>query len=482
MLVDREEKIQSFVPVPYWKIRAQVNLRDQVFDVEYSKPRIDSKTRAQQIIEACAQRRGVISDIATNTWKRHPPIPFNVGTLQREAFRLFRSPPSRTLRVAEQLYLAALISYPRTASQKIPSTIDCRKILALLKRAKGYTKSANQLLAQLELTPTEGRQDDPAHPAIYPTGNLPQRRLPRINQRIFDLIVKRFMALFGTPAIKERVKLTIIISEETFYLRGLRILQPGWLTLYRPYGRSAESRLPAVTVGEQIHFSSIQYEEKYTTPPSRYNPSSLLQQMEKQDIGTKATRAEIIDTLFDRGYIMNEQTAVTELGFKIIDVLETYCGEIVSVDFTRTLEKRMNNIEAGTEKERNVIQDTVNTLQDILTQLKLHEEKIGHELSDAVKQSRMEKHIIGSCPVCKTGSLIVLTSSKSGKRFVGCTNFRKNLCDASFPLPQPPYQINILRRSCRSCSWPMIAIRSQGKRTWNLCLNPACPTKIRGGR
>jgi DNA topoisomerase-1 len=204
--------------------------------------------------------------------------------------------------------------------------------------------------------------------------------------------------------------------------------------------------------------------------------------MEKHDIGTKATRAEIIDTLFGRGYLMNEQITVTELGFKIVDVLEMYCKEIVSMEFTRSLEEQMNNIEAGYEKQRKVIQDTIITLQDVLSELKQHEEPIGYELSEAVKQSRLEKQVIGPCPICKTGRLIVLTSNTSGKRFVGCTNFRKNLCTASFPLPQPPYRIKILNRSCRSCSWPMIAVRSPHKRTWNLCLNPTCPTKNRRSR
>jgi DNA topoisomerase-1 len=117
------------------------------------------------------------------------------------------------------------------------------------------------------------------------------------------------MAIFGAPAIQERLKLTITIGEETFHLRGLRVLQPGWLSFYAPYGSSKEIRLPKVSIGDQIHFNSVQYEEQYTTPPSRYNASSLLQLMEKQDIGTKATRAEIIDTLFDRGYLMNERIA-----------------------------------------------------------------------------------------------------------------------------------------------------------------------------
>jgi DNA topoisomerase-1 len=479
ILIDREEKIQSFVPVPYWKIRAQVKLHGQIFDVEYCKPRLKSESQARHITEACTTRIGVLSDITTNTRKLNPPVPFNLGTLQREAFRLFRSPPSRTLRIAEQLYLTALISYPRTASQRIPPSIDCRRILTLLKREKRYTQSANHLLAQSELTPTEGHQDDSAHPAIYPTGNLPPRRLPRLNQNIYDLIVKRFMAIFGAPAIQERLKLTITIGEETFHLRGLRVLQPGWLSFYAPYGSSKEIRLPKVSIGDQIHFNSVQYEEQYTTPPSRYNASSLLQLMEKQDIGTKATRAEIIDTLFDRGYLMNERIAVTALGFKIVDVLETYCEEIISVDFTRSLEERMNKIETGSENERRVIQDTINTLRDILTALKQHETTIGHELSAAVKQSRLEKGIIGPCPICKTGSLIVLTSRTSGKRFVGCTNFRNNLCSVSFSLPQPPHRLNILKRPCRSCSWPTIAVRSPRKRTWNICLNPNCPTKTR---
>ncbi|UCH37802.1 MAG: DNA topoisomerase I [Candidatus Bathyarchaeota archaeon] len=482
IVIDREEKIQSFVPIPYWKIRAQVKLRDQIFDVEYSKPKIDRESHARYIIEACVTRIGILSDITTNTRKLSPPTPFNIGTLQREAFRLFRSSPSQTLRAAEQLYLAALISYPRTGSERIPSTVDVRRILTLLKQEKRYAQPVNRLLAQPKLIPTEGQQDDPAHPAIYPTGNLPPRRLPRLNQNIYDLIVKRFMALFGAPAIQERVKLSITIGGETFYLRGLRILQPGWLTFYTPYERSRETILPKVSIGEQIHFNSIQYEEKYTTPPSRYNASSLLQRMEAQDIGTKATRAETIDTLFDRGYLMNEQITVTELGYKIVNVLETYCKQIVSVEFTRSLEERMNNIEAGSEKQRNVIQDTINTLRDILSELKHHEEPIGYALSEAVKQSRLEKHVVGPCPICKTGRLIVLTSNTSGKRFVGCTNFRKNLCTASFPLPQPPYRIKILNRSCRSCSWPTIAVRSPHKRAWNLCLNPTCPTKNRRNR
>ena len=137
----------------------------------------------------------------------------------------------------------------------------------------------------------------------------------------------------------------------------------------------------------------------------------------------------------------------------------------------------MKNIEGGTEREQNVVTDSVNKLKEILTEFRMNEALIGRELNEAVRKARMVKRILGQCPVCQSGNLMVLYSKKSGKRFVGCTNFSKGLCDASFPLPQPPHEIKILRKTCKNCSWPVIAVRSKSRRYWNLCLNPDCPNK-----
>ncbi|MFH0896762.1 MAG: DNA topoisomerase I [Candidatus Bathyarchaeota archaeon] len=476
-LVEREKEIKSFEPVLYWKIHTKVKIGEHLLDVEYERSRINNEIDAKNIVEKCSRQKGSISDIAVRTSRNGPPVPFDLGSLQAESYRLFGYNPSLTLRVAERLYLEALISYPRTSSQKIPPTIKYREVLSSLGRANEYRVLIEKLLANKKLRPNEGDKQDPAHPAIYPTGNLPEDHLDPISRRIFDLVVRRFMAVFGNPAVRESIRVSIMVNGETFYLEGVRTMDEGWLEFYRPFVRSEEVILPSLSVGREVLFSDVHCVKEYTSPPPRYNPSSLLKLMEEQNIGTKATRAEIIDTLYKRGYAVDERMAVTELGFKVVETLEKYCQRMMSIEFTRTLEERMEKIESGVEREGNVIEDSVNELRTILTEFKANEEQIGLELSDAVKKVQMEKIVIGQCPICKTGNLLVLSSRKTGKRFAGCTNFSKGLCSAAFPLPQPPYRIKLLRKICKTCSWPLIAVSSKGRRLWNLCLNSNCPTK-----
>ncbi len=478
-LADREKYIRSFVPIPYWEIDAKVKIGGRVYEAAYAKPRIEREAEAKEVADRCSHKTSVVSEVAVDTFRQSPPVPFDLGALQREAYRLFRYSPSQTLRIAEKLYLGALISYPRTSSQKIPATINCREILSSLSHAGEYRDLANKLLSRSSLRPNEGSGEDPAHPAIYPTGNLAESRLDSASEKIFDLVVKRFMAVFGAPALKESVKVSLNCEGEAFYLQGRRTLSQGWLEFYQPYERSEEIMLPPLSADEKVLFGEVRCVEKYTSSPPRYNPSSLLRAMEEQNIGTKATRADIIDTLYERGYVVDERMTVTELGFRIVETLEKCCGEIVSVEFTRSLEERMENIERGKEQEKSVLEDSADSLQTALLAFRDREEEIGCDLGEAVQRARVEKLTVGQCPICKTGSLIVIHSAKTGKRFVGCTNFSKGLCKTSFPLPQPPYIIKLLRKTCKVCTWPQIAVRSRGKRFWNLCLNPDCPTKNR---
>ncbi len=476
-LVDKEKQIQSFIPVPYWKINAKIKIGEKLYEVEYEKLRIDSEIEAKKIVKKCARQKGSITDVEVRTSKNGPPVPFDLGNLQAESYRLFGYTPSVTLRAAENLYLNALISYPRTSSQKIPPTINFRKVLSSLGRAHEYRALTWKVLANKKLIPTEGSKKDPAHPAIYPTGNLPEGHLDSVRIRIFDLIVKRFMAVFGSPALRENIHVTIKANGETFYLDSMRTLDEGWLEFYRPYMKTKETILPPLSVGQEILFSEVHCSKERTLPPPRFNPSSLLKLMEEENIGTKATRAEIIDTLYKRGYVIDDRMTVSELGLKVVENLEKYCREVVSVEFTRALEERMEKIEQGTERKRDVVEDSINKLKTILTEFKTNEEQIGLELADAVKKARMVELIIGKCPVCKTGDLMILFSRKTGKRFAGCTNFSKGFCNSALPLPQPPYRIKPLRKTCKTCSWPVIAVSSRSRRFWNLCLNPSCPMK-----
>ena len=476
-LVDREKAIQRFVPNSYWRIKTKVKIGNRLYTVKYERSRINREQEAERITKKCSRQRGLINDIAISISKHSPPVPFDLGTLQSESYRLFGYSPSLALRTAERLYIKALISYPRTSSQKMPPTINHRVVLTSLGKLGSYRDLTNKLLVKKKLRPREGNREDTAHPAIYPTGNLPDGRLNSVSWRIFDLIVKRYMAVFWIPAVRESKKVSIKVRGETFYLDGVRTQNEGWLEFYKPYGKMVEVILPPLSIGDEVLFRKIRFEKEFTTPPPRFNPGRLLKLMEEHSIGTKSTRAGIIDTLYERGYIKNERMAVTELGFRVAEILEKYCKGVMSVEFTRILEERMEKIEKGTDTKNDVLNDSIHKLKTILTQFRQSEDQIGLELREAVRKSRMEKLIIGQCPSCKTGSLIVLHSKKTGKRFAGCTNFSEDLCNSAFPLPQPPYKIKLLRKTCRICAWPIIKVSSSGTRFWDLCLNAKCPTK-----
>jgi DNA topoisomerase-1 len=480
-LETRERSIKCFVPTPYWSIKAKVKIDGAVFEAEYEKKAIENKAEADAIIDSCKGKDGETEKIEMKEFRQMPPLPFYLGSLQSEAYRLFRYTPMRTSSIAQRLYLDALISYPRTGSQKLPPAIGYRAILKQLGRTREYAKLTAELLAKPTLKPTEGKKEDPAHPAIYPTGNLPDRILNRAERNIWDLVVRRFMAVFGEPANQQSVTVPISINGNHFQLNGRRTLEEGWLRFYKPHIQSEDTLLPPMKEGQKVSVKRVVLEDKFTKPPSRYNPSSLLRRMEKEEIGTKATRAGIIQTLHNRKYIREERIVVTDLGFEVVDVLKKYCPTVVSIELTRKLEERMNEIQQGKETRENVLRGAIDILKPVTEKLKEKEQVIGARLSQAIQKARLEERIIGACPICQNGKLVILRSKKTGKRFVGCTNYFEGTCKTAFPLPQK----GLAKPSgnvCRSCGWPTVRIWMGRKRPWNLCLNPECPAKTKEER
>jgi DNA topoisomerase-1 len=475
-LATRERSIKCFVPTPYWSIKATVRIDGSVFEAEHEKKVIEIKEEADAIVNACEGKNGKVAKIETKKFQQKPPLPFDLGSLQSEAYSLFRYTPTRTSSIAQRLYLDALISYPRTSSQKLPPAIGYETILKKLGKTREYYALAAELLAKPELKPNEGKKEDPAHPAIYPTGDLPERALDSAEKNIWNLVIRRFMATFGEPAMQQTVKVTININGNQFHLRGRQTLEEGWLRFYKPYVRSEDASLPPMEEGQIVSVERVISEDKFTKPPPRYNPSSLLRKMEKEEIGTKATRAEIIQTLYDRKYIREERIVVTNLGLEVIDVLKKYCPTIVSLELTRKLEERMNEIQQRKETRKNVLRDAIEILKSVTEKLKEKEKMIGAQLSQALKKSKLEERIIGACPICQNGKLMILYSRKTGKRFVGCTNYFEGNCKTAFPLPQRGF-VRPLGNVCKGCGWPTVRIWMKRKRPWNLCFNPKCPLK-----
>jgi DNA topoisomerase I len=167
-VVEREISIQTFVPVPYWVVTGAFRKDGAAFEARYSIGKIPRQAEAARVKGACEGKTGLVSRVSSTMVPRRPPPPFNLGDLQKESYRLLGYSPRETLRIAERLYLGALISYPRTSSQKLPD-IDHRTLLEKIGRAPEYGGIVGRLLSR-GLRPREGDESDTAHPAIYPTG------------------------------------------------------------------------------------------------------------------------------------------------------------------------------------------------------------------------------------------------------------------------------------------------------------------------
>ena len=175
----------------------------------------------------------------------------------------------------------------------------------------------------------------------------------------------------------------------------------GWIPLYGPYAKFDEITLPPMKEGQQVKILHIEQEAKYTQPPPRYNPSSLLKEMEAAEIGTKATRAEIIETLYKRGYLKDQRIIATPLAFCVTEILTKYCPKIVDVTFTRELEEKMELIELDKETRKRVVLETIDYLKPIFTDLKGKEEKIGMELTSIVSDTWLASvTLFVPCPKC----------------------------------------------------------------------------------
>jgi len=476
----RERNIACFVPTPYWTLKAKISVGGNVLEAMHEKV-FEAKAEAELAAAHSKTKRGKLEHIEKRQFRQMPPFPFDLGSLQAEAYRIFRIAPLRTSTLAQKLYLDALISYPRTSSQKLPPQIGFERILQNLAKNHEYTRLAGELLAKEYLKPNEGKRTDSAHPAIYPTGKRPDKALVGAEKNIYDLVVRRFLAVFGEPAVRQTVKVALDVNGEKFSLSGTQTLEEGWLWLYEPFGRLRENPLPTVKEGDEVSVKKILLQDEFTKPPSRYNPSSLLRKMEQGNIGTKATRAGILQTLYERKYIHDERIVVTDLGFEVTDVLRKYCPNIASVEFTRQLEEKMSLIQQAKETRSGVIADAIEILKPVIVSLKENEKAVGEKLSRAVRQATLEERVIGPCPTCHGGKLIITYSKRTGKRFVGCTNYFSGTCKTAFPLPQRGY-VKPTGKPCKVCGWMTVQVWLKGKRPWNLCLNPQCSQKRSGAR
>lgn len=469
LIVDKEREIQKFEPEPYWQEFITIDDGKNQLELKYTKDIFDKKELKN--FNKLKDQKATTS--TTKSQQSIPPNPpFNLTTLQTEAYKLYGITPSRTLQIAQGLYLNGLISYPRTSSQKLPEVIGYKDILK--KVAKKF--KAEKLITKT--TPIEGKKTDTAHPSIYPTGTF--QPLSNDDETLYDLIAKRFIALFCDNALIDRKNVKAIPTENTnltFSTNGKQIKEKGWMAIYPIKGKDIE--IPDFEGPTDI--IDQRKEDKETQPPRRFSPASILSDLEKRNLGTKATRANILETLYDRNYIQDTSIRATPLGISLIETLENHSPIIIDEQLTREFEEDMTAIEeskkSDLQSEENKILDKAKiTITKITKDFERDKAIIGKELVDATtafRKQQKEENKLTLCPECKKGHLAITYSPRNKRFFVACDAYPK--CRTTFSLP-PDGTIKKVDKICEECGFPLLIRLKGGKKPWIFCFNKECPS------
>ncbi|MBT3397734.1 DNA topoisomerase I [archaeon] len=482
IVVDREREIQAFEPEPYWQIFLQVkNIKGKRLEVKYPK---DIFKQSELLRFKHLKGKSGTATTIIKVEDVPAPTPFDLTTLQTEAYKYCGTTPTQTLRAAQNLYLAGAISYPRTSSQKYPAAIGYDKILKKLKKYTTVVKYAKNK------KPTEGKKEDPAHPAIYPTGEA--KKVPERDKKIYDLIVKRFISCFCDSAKVENKNVKIDVGGLKFGARGVQIKDKGWMNVYPTSIK--ESEVP--TMDGEVDVLEIRTEEKQTKPPRRYSAASLVKNLEKKNLGTKATRAGIVETLFTRGYAKGRAIEVTELGMRMAETLEKFSPIILDEELTGEMTKELEKIEVSDKdlekKEQKILDKAKKSISKIAEGMTKNLEAMGKSLADAnaiVNEQEREENTMTQCPKCKKGNLRVMYGKRFSRYFVSCDAYPE--CKNIYSLP-PRGLMKPARMSkkaaeeagkeedalemCEECGFPLVMSFQKGRSPWKFCFNPECST------
>ncbi|HLI32690.1 MAG TPA: DNA topoisomerase 3 [Solirubrobacteraceae bacterium] len=484
IVVRREQEIRAFKPEPYWLVDATFTVLEEGAPGERSyrgryhapaaarsrsKPseqdgaaaegeaaigrgeRIATEAQALAIIAACKDQQGAITKVEQRAQREKPPLLYDLTTLQREANSRFGYSARRTLAAAQRLYEEhKALTYPRTSSRYLSSDMvaEIKPTVGLLGAQSQYARAA-AYVQSLDLLPLARVVNDAKvsdHHAIIPTrSEHPVAKMSTEERRVYDLVVRRFLAVFHPEAVFESTRVETVVGEHRFRTSGRLLREAGWRAVYgeldeeererrrardreaevaeaaaidadRPAGApsdgagsegeaEAQQRLPRLSEGEQVRTSAIECSRKETKPPRRYSDASLLAAMETagklvedeelreamkdSGIGTPATRAAIIERLIDVGYLERDGRALvpTEKGMNVIALLASHA--LTSPDLTGDWERRLTAIEQGADSRERFMADIASFAR----------ETVG-TLDETLQGVRIPRARLGPCPVC----------------------------------------------------------------------------------
>ncbi|MGM0591531.1 MAG: DNA topoisomerase I [Halobacteriota archaeon] len=435
LIVDREREIDAFDPEDYWELFANLQKDDDAFEAQYfylddednEAERVWDEATAQEAYETLsAADSASVESVRRRTRVDSPPTPFNTTQFIRAAGSLGYS-AQRAMSIAEDLYTAGYMTYPRTDNTVYPEDLDPEELLSAFVNTRTFGEDAESLLDRDDVEPTAGDEETTDHPPIHPTGELPSRSdLSEDEWEVYELVVRRFFATVAPAARWEHLRVVVDIDGLSLKANGKRLLEPGYHAVY-PYLSASESFVPDVEEGETLDVTETRIEAKQTQPPRRYGQSRLIETMEQMGIGTKATRHDVIQKLYDRGYIESDPPKPTRLARAVVEASEEFADRIVSDEMTAQLEADMKAIARGETNLEAVTDESREMLETVFEGLMESEEELGSHLKKSLKADKT----VGPCPEC--GEDLLLRKSRHGSFFIGCDGYPD--CTYTLPLP-----------------------------------------------
>ena len=475
LVVERERERMAFVPEDYWQIRgvgAAQGQPETAFKMSHATARFTDKAAAETAFSHVdGATTGTITAVSKRSRKQQPPTPFNTTSLQASAAAEGIS-PARTMRIAESLYMAGFISYPRVDNTVYPRTLDIAGIVGGLSSNSPALRPVCQKVLAGPMKPTRGKTETTDHPPIHPTGQGDPETLDGGQKKLYMLIARRFLATLMGPATIENTKLSIDVSGEPFTASGDVLVDAGFREAY-PYGLKRDEQLPPLAEGDAIDVSDIKLEAKQTEPPARYSQGRLVQEMEKRGLGTKSTRASIIERLYQVRYLKNDPIEPSQLGMAIVDALHEFAPRITTPEMTSELEDDMTHVAAGADTQEHVVEHSRALLAGMLDTLIAHKDDLGEAIADAVTADAK----VGTCPKCGK-DLVMKTSAKTRGSFIGCMGWPE--CDVTYPVPSGVKVSPIEGEGavCPECGAPRIKCQPFRQKAYEVCVNPKCPTNF----
>jgi len=446
LIVDKEREIEAFEPDDYWELFADLSKAGTEFEAQYFYEGEDGNEAERVWDEDAAERafsvlreagEAVVQSVSRRTRSDDPPAPFNTTQFIRAAGSLGYS-AGRAMSIAEDLYTAGYITYPRTDNTVYPEDLDERDLLGEFEQTV-FGDDAEMLLEADDLSPTEGDEETTDHPPIHPTPDFPDRnKLSEDEWEVYELVVRRFFATLAEPAVWEHLRVVADADGESLKANGKRLLEAGYHEVY-PYFNTSENYVPDVDEGDALALTDPRMEAKQTQPPRRYGQSRLIETMEDMGIGTKSTRHNTIEKLYDRGYIEGDPPRPTTLAKAVVEAAEEYADLVVSEQMTSELEGDMTAIAEGEKSLDDVTAESREILDRVFDELTESREEIGDHLRDSLKADKT----LGECPEC--GDTLLVRRSRTGSYFVGCDGYPE--CRFTLPLPSTGEPL-VLEETC----------------------------------